>query len=144
MKDVKIQVNDGEIKVTMEKPVGGRFNLKELGLSPSVYEAEGGNLRLVFELGYLEDFHFYRMPIIDFKYTDNIHESGWVVEFNGENMLEKTDHSGKATVLLLKRDQLADKVHRHSNRLIVHGDFSDTVAIDFEKSHFHLLEEPGS
>ncbi|WCC44422.1 hypothetical protein PJW08_11985 [Tenacibaculum finnmarkense] len=69
------------------------------------------------------------MPVIELEYENNIKESGWIVEFNGENILEAKDHSGSKTVLLLNRNKMSKLVHRHENTLIIHGDFSEAVKI---------------
>lgn len=136
-----LSVSDGQVKITMETPIFDEFTLKDLGLNEN-YKVEGGNLRLKVELGYIKDINFYKMPKIEFNYTEKINESGWIVEFNGTNILEKTDHSGKATVLLLNRKKMNELVQRHENNLIIHGDFSEEVHIE-NTSILQLLEAPG-
>ncbi|MCB9236120.1 MAG: hypothetical protein H6581_31015 [Bacteroidia bacterium] len=144
MKNSSVEINPGEIKVTMDQPVTGKFTLRDLGISNQDLMVEGGNLRLVFEMGNLGDLHFYKMPTLELAYRENAHESGWVVEFNGENILEKTDHSGHATVLLLHRNKLDEYRHRHLNTLILHGDLSEQVQLSADNSFFNLLETPGN
>lgn len=138
-----LQLTEGQIKITMgNKPAFDKFSLAEAGLKESFYEVQGGNLRLKIELGYIQDYHFYRMPVIQFEYENNIQESEWIVEFNGKNILEKKDHSGYSTVLLLNRNKMDELRNRHENNLIIHGDFSDVVHIK-NTSHLHLLESSG-
>ena len=87
----------------------GRFSLADLGLKGDDLLVKGGNLRIVIELGQLQGIHFYKMPLFEFSYLSNIHESEWVVEYNGQNVLEKKDHSGRSTVLLLKRQPITGR-----------------------------------
>lgn len=140
---MNLQLTEGQVKITMnDKPAFDKFTLADAGLKEDSYTVEGGNLRLKIELGYIQDYHFYKMPVIQFEYENNIHESEWVVEFNGENILEKKDHSGHSTVLLLNRNKMDKLKHRHENNLIIHGDFSEVVHIK-KTSHLQLLEAPG-
>lgn len=143
MSEMKLTKTDSQVKIEMEKPVVGRFSLKDAGLNEDFYKVEGGNLRIKVEMGYIQDFHLYKMPIIELDYTQKIHESEWVVEFNGENILEKKDHSGQSTVLLLKRSKMNDLLHRHENTLLIHADFSEEVEIK-NSSSMVLIEEPGN
>ncbi|WP_422090426.1 hypothetical protein [Tenacibaculum ovolyticum] len=139
---MKLNTTDGQLKIVMDKPAFNKFSLKEAGLKENSYTVEGGNLRLKIELGYIQDYRFYKMPIIELEYEDNIKESEWIVEFNGTNILEKKDHSGFKTVLLLNRNKMSELINRHENNLIIHGDFSEKVNIK-DSSTLNLLEEPG-
>ena len=138
MDNLGLNLTEGQLKITMEKAVSNEFTLKDAGLE-EVYTVEGGNLRVKVELGYIKDVNFYKMPKIEFDYTGSIHESNWVVEFNGENILETKDHSGKATILLLNRKKMKELVHRHENNLLIHGNFSEEVTIK-NTSTLQLLE----
>lgn len=142
MDTLNLQLTDGQVKITMNEATFDKFSLKDAGLEKETYLVEGGNLRIKIELGYIQDIHFYKMPIIEFNYTEKIHESEWIVEFNGTNILEKKDHSGQATILLLNRKKMRELVHRHENTLLIHGDFSEAVLIK-NTSSFKLLETPG-
>ncbi|WP_233897034.1 hypothetical protein [Tenacibaculum piscium] len=139
---MKLNITDGELKIVMDTPAFNKFSLKDAGLKEDSYTVEGGNLRLNIALGYIQDYNFYKMPVIELEYENNIHESEWIVEFNGENILEKKDHSGTKTILLLNRNKMNKLVHRHENNLIIHGDFSEKVNIK-NSSTLNLLEEPG-
>lgn len=129
MNDLQLEVTEGQLEIDMKKTITGKFTLKEAGLQEDNYVVEGGNLRMKLDLGYVKDAHFYKMPVIEFEYTENIHESEWIVEFNGVNILEKKDHSGHATLLLLNRKKMDELQQRHENVLLVHGDFSEVVKI---------------
>lgn len=48
--------------------------------------------------------------------------------------LDKTNHHGHSTVILLDRKKLTELEHRHENTLILHAEFPQTVNIDTEKS----------
>jgi hypothetical protein len=134
---------EGELKITMKEVTFDKFSLLDAGITNPSYTVQGGNLRIKVEMGYIQDYHFYKMPIIEFHYENNIHESEWVVEFNGEEILTKKDHSGHSTILLLDRKKMNDLVQRHENNLLIHGDFSEEVHIKND-SHFNLLEKPGT
>lgn len=140
--NLALALADGQIQITMKQPVFDKFTLGCSGFGENTYQTIGGNVRIQINLGAIQDIHFYKMPIIELNYTNKIHESGWVVEFNGTNILEKTDHSGQATILLLNRKKMMELVHRHENTILIHGDFSEEVEIKKESS-FQILEEPG-
>ena len=133
-----IENNDGEIKVLFDNPVKGTLTLEELGIKNGVI-IPGGHFRFVLELGQFGDAHLYQMPTIEIAYFEHIGESYWSVDFNGETVLEKTDHSGNKTILLLKRKQLETQVHRHVNELIIHGDFPEEVHLDTASSYIHIF-----
>ncbi len=139
MSNLKLSLTEGQLKITMENPIFGEFTLEDAGFKEEAYKVEGGNLRLKMDLGAIENHNFFRMPVIQLNYKNNIHESEWIVEFNGENILEKKDHSGHSTVLLLNRNKMEKLKNRHENALIIHGDFSEEVNIKYD-SHFHILE----
>ncbi|MCD8399804.1 hypothetical protein [Tenacibaculum finnmarkense] len=136
-----LNATEGQLEITMDKPAFNKFSFKDAGLKEDSYTVEGGNLRLKIALGYIQDYRFYKMPVIELEYENNIKESGWIVEFNGENILEAKDHSGSKTVLLLNRNKMSKLVHRHENTLIIHGDFSEAVKIK-NTSTLNLLEAP--
>ena len=84
------------------------------------------------------------MPTIEISYQEKVGETVWQVEFNEEVVLEKTDHSGHSTIMLLDRNKLEALKHRHINRLIIHAEFPDEVHLSSEGSFFNILESPGS
>lgn len=142
MENMILSLSEGQLKLTMKKPVSGAFALKEVGLSYEYYKVEGGNLRIKVEMGYIQEVNLYKMPVIEFEYSKKIGASEWIVEFNGVNILEKKDHSGQATVLLLNRKKMEELEQRHENILLIHGDFSEEVSIK-NTSNMHLIEIPG-
>lgn len=142
MERLTLSLHGGQIRVDMEKPFFDKFSLEDVGVKDT-YEVEGGNLRIKIRMGYIQDYRLYKMPLIELNYTENIGTSEWIVEFNGVNILEKKDHSGQTTVLLLNRKKMEELVQRRENELIIHGDFSEVVSITND-SFFQLLEEPGT
>lgn len=131
---VQLELTEGQLEINMKETAMGKFSLAEAGLKDDTYKVEGGNLRIKVDLGYIKDVHFYKMPVIELEYSQNIHESEWIVEFNGTNILEKKDHSGHATILLLNRKKMDELKQRHENILLIHGDFSEVVAIKSSSS----------
>lgn len=143
MSNLQLEVTEGQLEIIMKEAAFGKFTLADAGFTEDSYEVEGGNLRVKIDLGYIKDISFYKMPVLEFEFTDKIHTSEWIIEFNGTNILEKKDHSGKATVLLLNRKKMDELKQRHENTLLIHGDFSEVVRLK-NTSSFNLLEEPGS
>lgn len=139
MENVQKETNNGEIKIRFEHPVSGKMTFHDVGLSNKELLVAGGNLRIVVELGYLEDKHFFKMPTIEVNYRENVGKTGWVVDYNGEVILEKTDPSGHNTVLLLDRKKMDALKHRHTNTLVIHGDFPEEVQLSAENSFFNLI-----
>lgn len=139
MNNLQLELTEGQLEIAIKDTTSGKFTLAEAGLKDETYKVEGGNLRVKVDLGYIKDAHFYKMPVIELEYTQNIHESEWIVEFNGTNILEKKDHSGHATVLLLNRKKMEELKQRHENTLLVHGDFSEVVEIK-NSSLLHILD----
>jgi len=134
-----IRLVDKQIEIELQAHNEGKVTFEDLGANEPSFHAEGGNLRMKVVIGAVDFDEFYRMPMLEFKYSENIHESEWVVEFNGENILERSDHSGHSTMLLFSRNRLKDLIQRHENNLLIHGDFSEEVDIDLVQSHFHLF-----
>lgn len=137
MKD-QIELNPGEIKLTFNEGHSGKVYLSDLGLTSEDLNLESGNMRFVIEVNNLNDAHFSAVPTIDFQYTEEMTETHWVCEFNGEVISDKLDHHGHATVILLNRKKIESLVQRHENTLVIHADFPAPATIDASKS-FILL-----
>jgi hypothetical protein len=145
MQGITTDVQSGEIRIKFDEAVGGKMTLGEMGLTETNLHIDGGNLRLVIELGQtLANSHFFRMPTIEMHYHEKVGETAWQVEYNGEVVLEKIDHSGNATLLLLNRKKLDDLTHHHQNNLVIHGDFPQEVTLSSENSFLNILEAKGS
>lgn len=144
MENVIAEVNPGEFHVKFEELVAGKLSLKDLGFSNENLQVEGGNLRIMLEFGNLDEMHFYKMPTIEIEYFEKIGESEWQLEFNEEVVLDKIDHSGHSTLLLINRKKLDALKHRHVNNMIIRADMPKAVHINAETSFINILEQLGS
>lgn len=138
MKD-QIELNPGEIKLTFNETHSGKVFLSDLGLKTSDLNLESGNMRFVIDMSNLSETKFSAVPTIEFQYTEEMKETHWVCEFNGETISDKLDHHGHATVILLNRKKLEGLVQRHENTMIVHADFPASATIDPSKSCISLF-----
>ncbi len=138
MKD-QIEINEGEIKLTINEKHEGKLYLSDLGLKPSDMELESGLLRFVIEIKNAAELKLYAMPTIEFSYTEDMGETHWQSEFNGEVISDKNDHHGHSTVILLNRKKLEALLHRHDNKLVIHAEFPKPAIIDTSKSYLNLF-----
>jgi hypothetical protein len=138
MKD-QVELNPGEIKLIFNESHRGKVYLADLGLIASDLSLESGNMRFVVEINNLTKVHFSAVPTIEFQYAENMSETHWQCDFNGETIADKLDHHGHATVILLNRNKIEDLVQRHENTLIVHADFPAPASIDPSKSYISLF-----
>lgn len=134
-----IELNRGEIKVKFSKPTKGKISLAEMGLKDEDLIIDGGFLRLVFDFEGIGEHHYYQMPTIGISYTENVGETHWVCDFNRITLLDKMDHHGHSTVLLLNRKKISELEHHHENKLIVHAEFPEAVHLLAEKSFVHFF-----
>jgi hypothetical protein len=136
----QVEVNPGEVKVIMNEAVQGKkifFN--ELGVSTEQLNVVGGNLRLVIEIHNLDENHFGTVPTVHLAYSEELGETVWQCEFNGQVVLDKKDHHGHSTVLLLNKTKLNAISQRHDNTLIIHGDFPSNTNLNAEESYLLLF-----
>lgn len=133
-----ITLNKGEIKLDVNVNQRGKLTLASLGLTQENLFLEGGVLRMVLNIEQANDIHFASHPTVELKYSEKMEETHWSVEFNGATVLDKYDHSGNATLLLLKRDAFSD-IHRHENQLIIHAQFTSGAHINPEESFITLF-----
>lgn len=137
-------INEGEILIKFFDSVAdGKTSLADLGLNDAALKVKGGNLRLVIEFNTLAGEHLYHNPTIIIKYDKNLHDSKWICEINGETILDKTDHSGHSTILLLSKEKIAKKLTAKNNKLVIHGDLESEVVISAAESSIHLAETRG-
>lgn len=134
-----IEVNQGEIQVKFTSPTTGKISFADLGLSDESLVLEGGFLRLVFDLEGIGEHSYYAVPTLEVTYAENLAETHWQCDFNDETILDKTDHHGNSTILLLDRNKLSALEHRHENRLIIHAEFPEAVHIEATKSFIQLF-----
>ncbi len=135
-----IDLNPGEIKLTFNEPTTGRTTFKELGLVPESVDLQSGMLRLVFDFDNIPNADWFKVPTIEVSYQEEVTETHWQCDFNGETILDKYDHHGHATVLLLNKKRIQDLMQRHENKLIVHAEFPQSVHLDCEGSFVNLFK----
>lgn len=133
------ELNQGEIRINFSTPITGMVTLADLGLSDEDLVLEGGKLRFVIHLENIGKHHYFKVPTLEITYYEKIGASEWHIDFNEETILDKIDHSGHATVLLMDRKKLNELEHRHINELVLHADFPEKVSIDASKSYFRLF-----
>lgn len=135
-----IELNEGEVKIRVSGTTPGKITFNELGLTDDRMVLEGGFLRLVLELDDVDIMNYYAVPTIEVGYIENTSETHWQCEFNGETILDKMDHHGNSTILLLDRNKLESLEHRHENTLIIHAEFPELIHISTENSSIHLFK----
>ena len=57
-----------------------------------------------------------------------------------ENILDKVDHHGSSTIMLLDRKKLSSLEHHHENKLIVHAEFPSATEIDTANSYVNFFK----
>jgi len=135
-----VELNQGEIKINFSSPTSGKVTFKELGLNNSDLTFESGLLRLVFDFKGIGEHSYFKMPTVEISYLEEMSETHWQCDFNEETILDKTDHHGHSTVILLNRNKLSELEHRHENSLTVHGEFPQSVNISAEGSYINFFK----
>ncbi|MDC3252686.1 hypothetical protein OAU25_00365 [Crocinitomicaceae bacterium] len=135
-----IEINQGEVLVKFTSPTRGKITFKDLGITDDQLVLEGGFLRLRFDFEGIGTYDYFAVPTIEVSYKKNCSETHWQCEFNGETILDKTDHHGHSTVMLLSRKILMDLEHRHKNELIVHAEFPEGVNVIAEDSYINFFK----
>lgn len=67
-------------------------------------------------------------------------DTHWICESNGKTILDKVDHNGEVTVLMLDREVLDCLEQHHKNVLIIHAEFSQPANLIAEKSFINLFK----
>jgi len=134
-----VELNEGEVKVVFDQPQAGKITLQELGLSSSQLETHGGFLRLVFDFSGIGEHAWYQVPTVEVSYNKDVAETHWQCDFNETTILDKLDHHGHSTVLLLNRKQMAAAEHHHINQLVVHGEFPEDVMASAADSYVRFF-----
>jgi len=134
-----IELNQGEIKIELNATSKGKITFKELGLKDEDLNLKSGLLRLVFDITEITANHFFKMPTIEVSYKEEVGETHWQCEYNGETILDKMDHHGHSTVVLMNRKKLDALEHRHENQLILHAEFPQAVHLVAEGSYINIF-----
>lgn len=138
--NTKAEVNPGEIKLIINEAVNGtKLFLSDFGLTSKELNLPDGNLRLVIEMNNLAENHFNTVPTIHLAYSEELKETHWQCDFNDELVLDKKDHHGQSTILLLNKTKLTSLIQRHENALVIHGDLPDSAHLIAETSYLLLF-----
>lgn len=132
--------NPGEIYVTFNTPTSGKVSFRELGIENESVELKGGFLRLVFDLEGIGEHEYFAVPTIQIAYAENMSETHWICEFNGQTILDKMDHHGHSSVLLMDRKKLSEMEHHHKNTLIIHAEFPEIAHLDLDESYINIFK----
>lgn len=135
-----IELNQGEIKINFSTPTPGKLSFKDLGLKSEDLVFDGGLLRIVFDFEGIGEHQYYKMPKIEFTYKENMAEIHWQCDFNNQTIVDKTDHHGHSSIILLNRNKLSELEHHHENQLVVHGEFPEPAHLIAEKTFIHFFK----
>ena len=135
-----IEVNQGEIAVKFTSPTAGKITFEQLGITDEQLVLEGGFLRLLFDLEGIGEHDYFAVPTIEVAYLENCAETHWQCDFNGETILDKYDHHGNSTVMLLNRKKISSLEHHHENKLIVHAEFPEKVHLSASGSYINFFK----
>lgn len=135
-----VDINQGEIKIKFTSPTEGKLTFKDLGLKDEDLKIEGGFLRLVFDMEGIGEHSYFAMPTIEVAYTEAMPETHWQCDFNRQTILDKTDHYGHSTVILLNRNKISDLEHHHENKLILHAEFPQDVQLIAADSYINFFK----
>lgn len=135
-----VEANEGEVIVKFTEAVEGKISFTELGISDDQLTLNGGFLRLVFDLEGIGEHSYYAVPTVEVAYKENVGETHWQCDFNNQTILDKTDHHGNSTIMLLDRSKMSSLEHHHENRLVVHAEFPEAVQIDCSNSYINLFK----
>lgn len=124
-----VVVNPGEIVVNFKTPTAGKVSFANLGIKAEDLLLSGGFLRIVFDFEGIGEHHYFQVPTIQLSYSETIPETHWQCDFNETTILDKIDHNGNSTVILLNRDTLASLEHHHENKLILHAEFPQVAQL---------------
>lgn len=136
----RIELNQGEIKVCLSSPIVGKVSFKELGLKDEDLIFESGLVRLVFDFEGIGEHQYYKVPLVEMSYKENMAETHWQCDFNEQTILDKIDHYGHSSIMLLDKQKLTDLEQRHENKLIVHGEFPQAAHVLADKSFINFFK----
>lgn len=134
-----IEINQGEIKIKLSTPITGKISFKELGLKNEDLIFESGLVRFVFDFEGIKEHHYFKMPTLEISYQEEMAETNWQCDFNEKTILDKMDHHGHSTMILLNKNAISELEHHHENKLIIHGEFPEAVHIIAEKSFINFF-----
>jgi len=136
----KVEVNQGEVAVKFTSPTKGKISFADLGIKDEQLVLDGGFLRLLFDMEGIGEHDYFAVPTIEVSYKENCKETHWQCEFNDETILDKMDHHGNSTVMLLDRKKLSSLEHHHENKLIVHAEFPEKAQLVAADSYINFFK----
>ncbi|HHG86595.1 MAG TPA: hypothetical protein ENJ82_17730 [Bacteroidetes bacterium] len=139
-KSISVDINQGEVKVKFSEPVAGKLTFADLGLKDEQLVLKGGLLRLVFDMEGIGEHQYYQVPTIEVAYQEEVSETHWQCDFNKVTILDKMDHHGRSTVMLLNRKKLSELEHHHQNQLVIHAEFPEAVHLSVEGSYINFFK----
>jgi len=135
-----VELNQGEIKINFSTPTTGKLSFTDLGLKDEDLFFDGGLVRMVFDFEGIGEHDYFKMPTIEVSYKEDMSETHWQCDFNEETILDKTDHHGHSTVILLNRNKLSELEHHHQNALVLHAEFPKEVHIIADDSYINFFK----
>lgn len=144
MKDIAqkvgIERNQGELRLIFNEALSGRITFEELGLTDEDLVFESGLIRMVFDFEPTNgNRSFSQIPTVEFAYRENMGETHWISDFNGTTILDKLDHRGHSTIMLMNRDKIESLEQHHKNELVVHAEFPEAVHVLNSGSYVHFF-----
>ena len=136
----QIELNPGEIKVNFNAPLPGKLTFEDLGLESKDLFCEGGLLRMVFDFEGIGDHKYYAVPTIEVAYEEEMGETHWQCDFNENTILDKMDHHGRSTVVLMNRKKMVESEHHHKNQLVLHAEFTQPAHIVANQSYINFFK----
>jgi len=134
-----VELNQGEIKINFSTPTAGKLSFKDLGLTNEELYFESGLVRIVFDFEGIGKHNYFKMPTIEVSYKESMDETHWQCDFNHVTILDKTDHHGHSTIILLDRNKLSELEHHHQNALVLHAEFPKSAHIKAEDSYINFF-----
>ena len=84
--------------------------------------------------------HYFQVPTIEVTYREKVSETHWQCDFNATTILDKTDHHGHSTIILLNRKTIASLEHHHENKLVLHAEFPQGVHLNATESYINFFK----
>ncbi len=134
-----VEINQGEIKINFSTPTSGKISFKDLGLTDVNLFFDGGLVRMVFDFEGIGEHQYFKMPTIEVSYKEEMDETHWQCDFNKTTILDKTDHHGHSTVILLNRNKMSELEQHHKNALVLHAEFPKPAHIIAEDSYINFF-----
>jgi hypothetical protein len=135
-----VELNQGEIKIKFKNPEAGKITFEELGLKDEDLVLESGLLRMVFDLEGIGEHQYFKVPTIEVAYKEEVAETHWQCDFNDVTILDKMDHHGHSTVILMNRKTLSELEHHHENKLVLHAEFPQSVHLLAKGSYINFFK----